>query len=186
MPHMFRRSHVVALLLAALLTQTARAENTVTLGGLTLINHGLVGVGRIDAALRDKFGETFGSGSGMAIGPGSWTRDGASWRGTIWLLPDRGYNVTGTIDYRARLNKIAIDFTPASDPAKLPEAARQRTVKARLADAMLLVDAGGTPLGPVTDVDTGANAGGRSVYVRDPDGHVCELFSPPQRPPVGS
>jgi catechol 2,3-dioxygenase-like lactoylglutathione lyase family enzyme len=55
-------------------------------------------------------------------------------------------------------------------------------------DALLgrLVEAGGTPLGPVADVDTGANTGGRCVYVRDPDGHVCELFSPPQRPPVGS
>jgi catechol 2,3-dioxygenase-like lactoylglutathione lyase family enzyme len=42
-----------------------------------------------------------------------------------------------------------------------------------------LVAAGGSPLGPPADVDTGANAGGRCVYVRDPDGHVCELFSPP-------
>jgi catechol 2,3-dioxygenase-like lactoylglutathione lyase family enzyme len=48
-------------------------------------------------------------------------------------------------------------------------------------DALLerLVAAGGTPLGPPADVDTGANAGGRCVYVRDADGHVCELFSPP-------
>jgi catechol 2,3-dioxygenase-like lactoylglutathione lyase family enzyme len=42
-----------------------------------------------------------------------------------------------------------------------------------------LVAAGGSPLGPPADVDTGANAGGRCVYVRDADGHVCELFSPP-------
>jgi catechol 2,3-dioxygenase-like lactoylglutathione lyase family enzyme len=48
-------------------------------------------------------------------------------------------------------------------------------------DAMLarLVAAGGSPVsGPVT-VDTGANAGGRAVYVRDPDGHTVELFTPP-------
>ena len=30
------------------------------------LNKGLVAVGRLPAALRDKFGETFGSGSGMA------------------------------------------------------------------------------------------------------------------------
>jgi glyoxylase I family protein len=42
-----------------------------------------------------------------------------------------------------------------------------------------LAAAGGTPLGPPADVDTGANAGGRCVYVRDADGHVVELFSPP-------
>jgi catechol 2,3-dioxygenase-like lactoylglutathione lyase family enzyme len=43
-----------------------------------------------------------------------------------------------------------------------------------------LVAAGGTPLGEPADIDTGANRGGRCVYIRDPDGHVAELFSPPQ------
>lgn len=44
-----------------------------------------------------------------------------------------------------------------------------------------LVEAGGTPLSAPVDVDTGANRGGRCVYVRDPDGHVVELFAPPAR-----
>src|SRR5215467_571808 len=113
MPHMPRRSCVVML---------------------------LVGVGRLDAALRDKFGETFGSGSGMAIDPKSWTRDGASWRGTIWLLPDRGYNVSGTIDYRSRLNRLEVVLTPPANPEAMPAEARQRTVVARLADTILLTD----------------------------------------------
>jgi catechol 2,3-dioxygenase-like lactoylglutathione lyase family enzyme len=44
-----------------------------------------------------------------------------------------------------------------------------------------LVAAGGVPFtGPVA-VDTGANAGGRGLYLRDPDGHVVELFEPPAR-----
>jgi catechol 2,3-dioxygenase-like lactoylglutathione lyase family enzyme len=34
------------------------------------------------------------------------------------------------------------------------------------------------PAEPVP-VDTGANAGGRAVYVRDPDGVILELFQPP-------
>jgi catechol 2,3-dioxygenase-like lactoylglutathione lyase family enzyme len=42
-----------------------------------------------------------------------------------------------------------------------------------------LVAAGGTPFGEPADIDTGANRGGRCVYVRDPDGHAVELFSPP-------
>src|ERR1041385_4142987 len=121
MPHMLRRSWFAALLAAAALSAHAvRAENAVTLGGLTLINHGLVGVGRGDADLRDKFGETFGSGSGMAIDPASWTRDGARYRGTIYLLPDRGYNVAGTIDYRLRLNRLEVVLTPTPEPEKLP------------------------------------------------------------------
>ena len=32
--------------------------------------------------------------------------------------------------------------------------------------------------GPVT-IDTGANRGGRGLYLRDPDGHVVELFERP-------
>ena len=40
-----------------------------------------------------------------------------------------------------------------------------------------LVEAGGRPFTDVIEVDTGANAGGRCVYLRDPDGHVVELFA---------
>lgn len=42
-----------------------------------------------------------------------------------------------------------------------------------------LVAAGGTPFNEPIEVDTGANRGGQAVYVRDPDGHVVELFAPP-------
>jgi hypothetical protein len=150
MPELFRRSWRAAISIAALaaaaLSAGTRAENLVTLGGVTLINHGLVGVGRIDADLRDKLGETFGSGSGMAVDAASWTREGARYRGTIYLLPDRGYNVSGTIDYRSRLNRLDIVLTPAPEPENLPADERQRTVVARLADTILLTDPAGAPL----------------------------------------
>jgi glyoxylase I family protein len=38
-----------------------------------------------------------------------------------------------------------------------------------------LIAAGGTPFSQPVEVDTGVNKGGRSVYLRDPDGHVVEL-----------
>lgn len=41
-----------------------------------------------------------------------------------------------------------------------------------------LVAAGGTPVSAPVEIDSGANAGGRALYVRDPDGHVLELFTP--------
>jgi glyoxylase I family protein len=41
--------------------------------------------------------------------------------------------------------------------------------------------AGGRRFGDPVTVDRGANAGARAVYVRDPDGHVVELFEPPER-----
>jgi catechol 2,3-dioxygenase-like lactoylglutathione lyase family enzyme len=42
-----------------------------------------------------------------------------------------------------------------------------------------LVAAGGRPVtGEPVVIDGGANAGGRAMYVRDPDGNVVELFEP--------
>jgi catechol 2,3-dioxygenase-like lactoylglutathione lyase family enzyme len=38
-----------------------------------------------------------------------------------------------------------------------------------------LVAAGGRPFSTPVEVDTGVNKGGRSVYLRDTDGHVVEL-----------
>lgn len=43
-----------------------------------------------------------------------------------------------------------------------------------------VVEAGAAPVSDPVLVDTGANAGGRGVYVRDPDGIVVELFQPPE------
>jgi catechol 2,3-dioxygenase-like lactoylglutathione lyase family enzyme len=41
-----------------------------------------------------------------------------------------------------------------------------------------MCEAGASPLSPPVLVDTGANAGGRGVYLRDPDGIIIELFQP--------
>jgi hypothetical protein len=55
-----------AIVLSAMLTTSsvALAAEPITIGGVTYVNKGLVGVGRLPADLRDKFDETFGSGSG--------------------------------------------------------------------------------------------------------------------------
>jgi catechol 2,3-dioxygenase-like lactoylglutathione lyase family enzyme len=47
-------------------------------------------------------------------------------------------------------------------------------------DALLarLESGGGRPFSGPVDVDTGANAGSRALYLRDPDGVVLELFEP--------
>jgi glyoxylase I family protein len=42
-----------------------------------------------------------------------------------------------------------------------------------------LIAAGGTAFSEPVEVDTGVNRGGRGVYLRDPDGHVVELFERP-------
>ncbi|MFD1744275.1 esterase-like activity of phytase family protein [Rhizobium helianthi] len=103
-----------------------------------ITNKGLVAVGRIAASQKDKFGETFGSGSGMAIDPTAWKKDGDSYSGALWLLPDRGYNVEGTTDYNDRLNRIEFRLNPtASSPG---EAGQASTLQAKLTDTMLLTD----------------------------------------------
>lgn len=165
---------ISAALLVTILAGFAHAESSVTLGGYTLVNKGLVGVGRIKADQRDKFGETFGSGSGMAVDVKSWRRRGNTYRGTLYLLPDRGYNVTGTLDYRARLNKLAITFTPIADPAKLPADRRQRTVLPRLADTVLLTDPAGVPLTGLDPRIDGIRpaAQGFPPMPQAPNGHV--------------
>jgi hypothetical protein len=134
-------------LIAWLAPATAtRGGETVTIGDLTFVNQALVGVGRLPANLRDKFGETFGSGSAIAVDPKSWVRTPTGYQGTFYMLPDRGFNVTGTSDYRARINKLFITFTPLDDPAAVPVAQRQNSVAATLTDTILLTDAAGQSL----------------------------------------
>jgi hypothetical protein len=148
--HRFFRSlrnlGVTVLLAAALMpARAALADDSVTIGNLTFVNKGLVGVGRIAADLRDKFGETFGSGSSLAVDARSWTRTDDGYQGTFYVLPDRGWNTTGTFDYRARLNKLSIAFKAREASAPAIEA-RQRSVVATLTDTILLTDAAGEPL----------------------------------------
>jgi hypothetical protein len=100
----------------------------------------------LPSALRDKFGETFGSGSGIAVDPKSWTRTPAGYQGTFYMLPDRGFNGSGTTDYRARINKLSITFEPLDDPQAVPLAQRQASVVATLVDTIPLTDAAGEPL----------------------------------------
>ena len=75
----FDRHDLLALAVAvstvlAPLVSAQPSPVTVGINGQYFINNGLVGVGRIPAATKDKFGETFGSGSGMTVDPQSWRR----------------------------------------------------------------------------------------------------------------
>jgi hypothetical protein len=140
----FRSLRIFALV--AVLAPAALAAETVTIGDLVFVNKALVGVGRLPSDLRDKFGETFGSGSGIVVDPKSWTRTPAGYQGTFYMLPDRGYNVRETTDYRARINKLSVTFTPLDHPDTVPLVQRQKSVVAELVDTILLTDPAGEPL----------------------------------------
>lgn len=120
----------------------AQPVNSVALNGAVYVNHGLVGVGRIPAATRDKFGETFGSFSAFTFQPGSWQRqpDG-SYTGVLFGQPDRGYNAAGTTNYQPRFNKLSVAFRPAESGA-----ATQNQVALTLTDTVLFTDHTGRPM----------------------------------------
>lgn len=124
----------------------AFAEGSVTTNGVTIVNHGLVAIGRIPASQKDKFGETFGSGSGMAMDLTTWKKDGAGFSGSLLLLPDRGYNVEGTTDYSDRINRIDFHLMPAAAAATLEPAQQQTGLEAKLADTVMFTDDQGKPV----------------------------------------
>ncbi|MDZ7590534.1 MAG: esterase-like activity of phytase family protein [Rubrivivax sp.] len=64
--------------------------------------------------MRDSHDETFGSISGLWADASSWRRSGDTCTGSFIAAPDRGYNITGTIDYAPRLNTLEMVFAPAS------------------------------------------------------------------------
>jgi hypothetical protein len=147
----------------------ATAARSATLDGHSYVNHGLVGVGRIPAATKDKFGETFGSFSAFAFEPGSWRRNpDGSYSGTLYTQPDRGYNVDSTTNYTPRFNKLTVSFKPAPDGA-----ATQDQVALTIADSIKFVEADGTAF---TSLDpTSSGTGVRAGFPALPQAHNGRL-----------
>lgn len=149
---------LVLSLLAGPLLSTARAQSapvavSVLHNGHYFVNHGLVGVGRIPASARDKFGETIGSFSALTYDAKSWRRNAdGTYAGTFYMQPDRGYNNPGTTNWRARFFTLAVTFSPT-----LSGAATQNQVGLTVTDTILLSEANGTPF---TALDTAAGAAG--------------------------
>jgi hypothetical protein len=119
------------------------------------VNKGLVGVGRLPADMKDKFGETLGSGSGMAIDLKSWSKTADGYTGSFYVLPDRGYNVEGTTDYRARLNRVSVTFKPIEGAAVGSAAAEGNAITLKVEDTILLTDAAGEPMSGLDPVEGG-------------------------------
>src|SRR5689334_489604 len=102
---------------AAFAAHTAMAGEvqSVTIDGAAFVNKGLVGVGRVPADAKDKLGDTLGGiGSGMVADVSSWKRDGDKYSGVFYMLPDRGWNTEGSVDYPGRLQKFSVELSPYS------------------------------------------------------------------------
>ncbi len=110
-----RAAPIILALALSLGASAASAQSTsVTFEGSTFVNQGLVGVARVPSNAIDKFGDTLGGfGSGMAMLPGSWHKGaGGSYVGRLAMLPDRGWNTQGTVDYPGRLQRFNITLQP--------------------------------------------------------------------------
>jgi hypothetical protein len=149
------------LILAYLAAASAAHAQTIDVNGTVLTVRELVGVGRMAANLRDEHGETFGSVSGLTADPTSWVRSGNSYSGIFYASPDRGYNIAGTIDYTARINRIAMNFTPAAPGSS---GLAQNQIALSLSQATLLKEVlpgGGTrPFSGLDPVPGGVATGG--------------------------
>ena len=92
----------------------ALRSRSVSFEGSTFVNKGLVGVARVPSDAVDQFGETLrGFGSSMAMDLSTWHRKfDDSYAGTFYMLPDRGWNTQGTVDFRGRLHRFHITLAP--------------------------------------------------------------------------
>ncbi|WP_426286644.1 esterase-like activity of phytase family protein [Luteibacter sp. E-22] len=114
----------VVLLLGSAAAQTGEVRvpdiastplpRAIQMGGTTYIDKGLVATGSLAAGTVDFLGDTLGSFSSLMIEPGSWKREGDTYTGTLWTLPDRGRNDPEHdvfFDYRGRLHRFRFSMT---------------------------------------------------------------------------
>ena len=94
-------------------TTAVGAVKTVSFNGASYLNKGLVGVGSFSSSAIDGLGDTLGSFSSFKVDTATWRKNAdGSYAGSLYTLPDRGYNVAGLIDYAARIQKFDLAFTP--------------------------------------------------------------------------
>ncbi|KAI0683162.1 esterase-like activity of phytase-domain-containing protein [Cytidiella melzeri] len=123
--------------LACPLPKTALPEpdpslaRSVSVGGRTFVNKGLVAFGLIPSNFTDSTGNTMGGiGSAIAIKLGSFAAqvDG-SFTGSLIVQPDRGFNVDGTVDYQGRQHQLDFVLTPHYTTTNLSFTAAQQTLQ---------------------------------------------------------
>jgi hypothetical protein len=129
------------------LSVSAAESQSIDFDGATFVNKGLVAVGRVPSDAKDKLGDTLGGiGSGMVADVNSWKKDGDTYTGTLYMLPDRGWNTEGSVDYPGRLQKFSIALTPVDPSATVPAGdGQQAQLKLTYDDSIIMHEADGTP-----------------------------------------
>lgn len=89
------------------------AVASVSCNGQAYTYSGLVGFGSLQSDARDQYGDTISIGSSMAIK--DWKKTGKRYKGTMYGLPDRGWNTNGTQNSIPRIHIFDISFEPVPD-----------------------------------------------------------------------
>ncbi|KAF7358952.1 Phytase-like domain-containing protein [Mycena sanguinolenta] len=132
---------------AATPAQTAASTAvSVSLAGVTYVNQGLVGFGRIPSNQTESTGDTIGGiGSAIAIKPETWQElSNGSYTGILVVQPDRGYNVISPIDYQARRHELSFVLTPYTDVQPLSFDDAQKTFALTYVNTTLLFERNNT------------------------------------------
>ncbi|KAK4117852.1 hypothetical protein N656DRAFT_786459 [Canariomyces notabilis] len=86
------------------------AAPPVTCNGKKYQYDSLAGFGSLPHDARDEFGDTISIGSAMAVT--NWHKAGDKYKGTVYGLPDRGWNTKGTTNTAPRVHILEVTFTP--------------------------------------------------------------------------
>ncbi|KAI5210302.1 hypothetical protein AUEXF2481DRAFT_93687 [Aureobasidium subglaciale EXF-2481] len=133
-------------------TSGSSAVNTTTCGGQTYVYQELAGYGYVAGNARDKFGDTLGGlGSSIVVDQSTWKKCNQSYTGTLWALPDRGWNTQGTLNFQNRVHKFAITLSPNSTATV--DSPSGPNLDLQYLDTVLFTDPNGTP---VTGLDPDA------------------------------
>jgi hypothetical protein len=157
-------------------TTAVGATKSVSFNGATYLNKGLVGVGTYASGNIDGLGDTLGSFSSFKVDVNTWRKNAdGSYAGTLYTLPDRGYNVAGLIDYAARIQKFDLSFTPDYTTNTVGQTQLTLTFKntIKITDfngaATTAINPTGTTLSGFTNVPT-ASVGGVTKFTVDSEG----------------
>ncbi|KAJ9630501.1 hypothetical protein H2203_001023 [Taxawa tesnikishii (nom. ined.)] len=119
--------------------------NQTTCNGQQYIYRELAGYGFIPSNARDKYGDTLGGiGSSIALDKSSWKKKGNAYTGTLWALPDRGWNTEGTLNYQNRVHKVRITLTPNTTASVASPSGPN--LQLQYLDTVLFTDPSGQPV----------------------------------------
>ncbi|KAL2174619.1 esterase-like activity of phytase-domain-containing protein [Thermothelomyces heterothallicus CBS 202.75] len=116
-----RRLAVVGLASHAACTSikyTTPPAASVICNGHSYTYQGLAGYGSLPSDARDQYGDTISFGSSMAIK--NWTRTGNKYKGTMYGLPDRGWNTNGTQNTIPRVHVFELSLTETEATVSKP------------------------------------------------------------------